>query len=152
VHTLLAHLIKMEQCRAQMGLKLHLGATGAQQLGMPAPPVQLQLGMPAPPALLQLGMHAPAAQLQLGMHAPAAQLQLGMHAPPALLQPGMHAPPALQLDTQAPIVVGGLVSSMMDAMLQQPAAPADVQHLVWQQVAVGEQYPFTEMTWEAGCH
>jgi hypothetical protein len=72
VHTLLAHLIKMEHCRAQMGLELHLGATGAQQLGMPAPPAQLQLGMPAPPAQLQLGMHAPSA------------LQLGMHAPPAL--------------------------------------------------------------------
>jgi hypothetical protein len=64
----------------------------------------------------------------------------------------MHAPPALQLDTQEPLVVGGLVSSMMDAMLQQPAAPAYVQHLVWQHVAVGEQYPFTEMTWEAGFH
>jgi hypothetical protein len=91
-----------------MGLELHLGATGAQQLGMPAPPAQLQLGM--------------------------------------------HAPLALQLGTQAPIVVGGLVSSMMDAMLQQPAAPAYVQHLVWQHMAVGEQYPFTEMTLEAGFH
>jgi hypothetical protein len=110
----------MEQCRAQMGLELQLGATAAQQLGM---------------------------------HAPPAQLQLGMHAPPAQLQPGMHAPPALlQLGTQAPIVVGVMVSSMMDAMLQQPAAPAYVQHLVWQHVAVGEQYPFTEMTWEAGFH
>jgi hypothetical protein len=73
----------MEQCRAQMGLELHLDATGSQQLGMPAPPAQLQLGI--------------------------------------------HAPPALQLDNQTPLVVGGLESSMMDAMLQQSAAPAYVQ-------------------------